>query len=156
MDLYERIMNMQLFNNYMQWIQKYFKRELISDRFKSISIIMVKPKFCCTLVFWFLFKFNKYFFILKITNILHCIKIESKIKSIKPRRINTIGLLILSVCISITLHPHHLSLPIPSFAVKAAVINYPCDRWLLRHCIFPYVCSHSKVLNLILLKVYLL
>lgn len=102
MDLYERIMNMQLITSDEY---KNILRELISDRFESISIILVKPQFCCILVFLVgFFKFNNYFFILKITNILHCIKIESKIKSIKPRRINTIGLLIL-ICISITLHP---------------------------------------------------
>lgn len=77
MDLYERIMNMQLFNNYMQWIQKHFKRELISDRFKSISIIMVKPKFCCIFVFFYSITISLFW---NITNILHCIKLNQRSK----------------------------------------------------------------------------
>lgn len=52
MDLYERIMNMQLITSDEY---KNILRELISDRFESISIILVKPQFCCILVFWCFF-----------------------------------------------------------------------------------------------------
>lgn len=56
MDLYERIMNMQLITSDEY---KNILRELISDRFESISIILVKPQFCCILlVGFFLFFFN--------------------------------------------------------------------------------------------------
>lgn len=56
MDLYERIMNMQLITSDEY---KHILRELISDRFESISIILVKPQFCCILlVVFFLFFFN--------------------------------------------------------------------------------------------------
>lgn len=52
MDLYERIMNMQLITSDEY---KNILRELISDRFESISIILVKPQFCCIFVFWCFF-----------------------------------------------------------------------------------------------------